>query len=377
MRSTILVSLSLLSLAAVGAAQKPRPSLYYIFEEGAGASVLNYASESGVAPAEAKIVSTNSNAWAPGRRGKFALRGAEPGKYNYLDTGWKGPLQGEFTIAFALKARTKHTGVSEFFSNLGSFRAFTGGAAGKGLRVDGWGGKPAALDLKADIQTAAQNGWVHVALVIDAKNKRATYYVDAKAQTPIPITTGANVPGGGTTFRVGAHKDTRTASAYDIDEFILWPGVVSPAQIRTWAESGYGSGTPYGKGCRNIKMERLANRPTLGEQYFYIGSRGPAGALCCQMMGTSRLRDRNMKLPFQLDPIFPPAKGADCNILASADLIVLEGIVPPSGRAIMRLQIPVNPWLLDHVLYTQTLLLTRDFKTMLATNGYSFVIKKD
>lgn len=252
MRQVLCRSFLLLGLASAALAQD---LIYYPFNRGTGTSVANLWSG---APATGKLVSTNTtnSGWASGVGGSgYALAGNDAATtLNYVDTGFNqgtnsSLLTGSFTVAFFLKQAWENTSfdaLAYFLSGIGSFRMFTGGAAEEGVMVREWGGEPADLVLAGptnqttgqpffDLRSAARQGWVHVALVVDSAQKVATWYVNGSPYSVTVLTKPSAAPTGAGNLRVGMHTGVTFGSNYDLDDFRLANRAAPPHEIQQWA----------------------------------------------------------------------------------------------------------------------------------------------
>jgi hypothetical protein len=236
-------------------------------------------------------------------------------------------------------------------NNVGlGFRAFTGGAIARGLRVTSWGGSPTNLNLTKDLQTMVQANWVHVALVVDSGRGTATYYLDGVAETPITITSGANVPAG-PGFRVGGQLSP--TSTFDLDEFRLVNRAVTPTEITLWTLRSQAADSPYGAGC-NATLASVSGPPAMGNAGYALRLGAAATQPFVLAIGASRTDLSGVPLPFDLGAVFPALPGC----LWQASIALLFGAMTDgSGSATQPLPIPVDPSLDAASLYTQALVL--------------------
>ncbi|MCB9868795.1 MAG: hypothetical protein H6837_03005 [Planctomycetes bacterium] len=227
--------------------------IYYPFVTGTGTTVQNLATGG---PKTGTLVNTNTtnSGWVAGKGGGYALSGHDATTTAaYVDSGLNSGTStslftGSFTVAMFLKNRIQSANaLSYFFSGIGSFRMFTGGVAYEGLYLRNWGGTPTDLVLRGttnkqtgtpffDFRSETQKGWVHIALVVDATNNVATWYVNGSPFDSVTLTAGANVTGTGN-FLVGRHTSTSSASEYDMDDFRLSNRAASPHEIQAWAQA--------------------------------------------------------------------------------------------------------------------------------------------
>ncbi len=374
-KSAIFLSLCALAGSAV---QAQSDVLYYKFEAGAGKKAINYAAGTGLAPAEGNFVSTypGGGSWALGKFGQGAMLGSHfdpknPGTsngayYNYLDTGWVPKIKGSFTVAWFMKERSPQRTLNYIFSGVGSFRCFTNGVAGKGLWVRAWGGSPADLKLTYDIQAAAKAKWVHVALVVDAAAKKATWYVDGKAQAPITLLAGAIVHGT-RPMKIGQHTTSSFSFNYDLDEFRFSNRAATPAEILAWATKDLAAAGKYGKGCGGTLSS--PGVPVLGKPFF-MDFTGPASSPFFLSLGLSRTRFGALTLPFDLGAVIPGMSG--CN-WESNMTVILTGALNSSGKGKAAVPVPANPIFVGATLYNQALMLSGGSK-LSTTNGLGMAI---
>ncbi|MCA8956589.1 MAG: hypothetical protein KDC87_10980 [Planctomycetes bacterium] len=214
-------------------------TLYYRFDEGAGDATRNY----GENPLASSVYrgSATKQAWAyPGRFGTAMLRGSSntsSSDVSYCDTGWRGPILGDFSLHWYMKERfDPGTAVSDLFGGMGNLRCFTNGSAGGDLVLRGWGQSDLLMPrVGASLQVRARAG-VSVGLVVQGSTRQAQWYVDGVPHgAPVSIAGGANVPGALSTFKIGKHLSDTTSCVYDLDEFHYEPHAVSANQIKAWS----------------------------------------------------------------------------------------------------------------------------------------------
>lgn len=346
-------NLNVLFFGLVLSATLPAQILHYKFEEGGGDRVINYASGSGIAPSEGSIVSTNAIPFAAGQFGRGSLAGADSSTtHNYVDSGWTGPLNGSWSIAWFMKERTPlpNTLAYYFFSGMGSFRAFTSGAAGTGIRLGGFGGSD--VTLSTDVRTPAATRWVHVACVVDAAAQTGTWYVDGVQQSST-ATTGANLPVNATSFRVGMHTRLTTGSYWDIDEFRLVDHAATAAEVMAWATVDVAAESAFGAGC-GANLDALGAAPALGSPLYTWDIGGTPNAPFSLAIGFSRTMMGAAPLPFDLGMIIPSLAG--CRWESSADVFVGSSI-GGTGTGQVSLPIPNAPSLVGVVVYSQAIVL--------------------
>src|SRR5690606_26832697 len=157
------------ALTVVGTAATAQTTvLDYRFDSASAARVVNYASNGSPAPSLGHLVAASADPLTRGHFGAGALRGgyALDTAKNFVATGWDGAFTGAFTIGFFARNRGSNSPAIET-DLLGSdtFRIASGGTAGKGLAVFGWGGAPLVFDQGTEL--CSEPYWVHYAIVVD------------------------------------------------------------------------------------------------------------------------------------------------------------------------------------------------------------------
>ncbi|PIE24611.1 MAG: hypothetical protein CSA62_01925 [Planctomycetota bacterium] len=362
--SRVTTSLFFAGLLAAGVAAQ-NDVIYYPFVSGKGKQVRNLANPS----LPGTIVgSTVAKPWTTGKTNS-ALRGASnqvPKTVNAVDTGWKPNLKGDFTVAWFMKQENfPGTSLSYLFSNVGSFRCFTNGAARKGLSIKAWGGMPSTLSTSTDIQALAAKGWVHVACVVDwTGSKAATWYINGEVDKVLPLTAGANLIGKSNLF-IGRHFYASIPWVYNTDEFRFSTRAASPAEVAAWAAM-----TPGGAGAYNVipacGTARLAanGSPSLGNLKFQMTVTGPKGSPVLLSIGS------DPSLKFDVGAIYPSLKGCQW---ASKPLFFLTSNTG-AGTGIIPFPIPNNTAYRGVMLWNQALVLGYPSSKTQATNGLNLFI---
>ncbi|MCC6672674.1 MAG: LamG domain-containing protein [Planctomycetes bacterium] len=365
----LLASLLLAAAAPVAAQQDV---LYYKFDETGGKKVVNYASGSGLAPAEGSLVGNNTPQFQAGRFGPGCLSGGTAttaAGSTYVATGYQNSMTGSsFTVAWYMKQRTAPPSTSYFFYSNAGFRSFTGGVAGRGLYTRSWntaGGTPSDLILTTDVQTLAAANWVHIALVVDATALTATYYIDGVAQTPITISAGATNTTAG--LFTAAGFSTTNGGLYDIDEFRFSKRAASAAEILAWKTQTSPADGPYGKACNGGTLASSGGAPKLGNMAYTLNLGGGNGAYALGV-GINRLSLGGVPLPFDLGAVFPGLAG--CLWECSGDLFV-NGVVV-GGAVTIPVPIPASPSLDGVPLWCQAIIVGTG--TQQTTNGLAIGI---
>lgn len=327
-------------------------TLHYKFDRGAGLTVVNY----GAGPLlSSRMVAAGTPSWAsPGKFGPAMLRASNhtsSTQYNYCDTGWTGPVQGSLSISFWCKQRfAPGSGISYLFGGIGSFRAFTNGVASTGLWVRSWGGADLKFPNDNFQSLAARSQGVCVGLTIDANTREAQWYVDGAAYgDPIPVTSGANVAGGTSTFKIGKNSSNTSSSCYDIDEFRLENYAGNASEMRNWCLSTAAAGQ-YGRACGMV-VGTLGGDPVIGNSRYAHTVRfqqrvsGPA----LFVIGVKPAPE------FDMGIVFPQLKG--CTWWAAFQL---EFVLPvPASGLIIQGGVPRQSNLVGLHLVTQALSITK------------------
>lgn len=351
-----LISLvSTLGCVALGTA-RAQDVLFYKFDETGGSKVVNYASGSGLAPAEGTLTGTLSPRFQPGLFGPSCLGGGTAttaAGSTFVATGYQNSMtNASFTVAFAMKQRTAPSSTSYMFYSNAGFRMFTGGVAAKGLYLRNWNtaaGTPADLVLTTDVQTPAATAWLHVALVVDATALTATYYLDGVAQAPITISAGATNTTAGLFTACGF--STSFGGLYDIDDFRFSLRAASAAEILAWKGASPAADGPYGKGCNGGTLKSSGGAPKIGNALYALDVGGNAG-LFALAIGTNRLSFASIPLPLDLGTILPTLAG--CNWESSGEVFINGAITGTSASVF--LPIPANPSFEGIPLWSQALI---------------------
>lgn len=369
-----------LTLSALGLLSFALPAqdvLHYKFDAMGGNKVINYAKGSSSGPAEGTVMgtATTKQRWAPGKFGGALMGGsnlAATVRNNYVSSGWDGGFTGSFTVAWFMKEQTSPGGtLSYLFSGIGSFRCFTNGVAGTGLWLRNWGGVD--IKLATNIQTLAQKNWTHIALVVDATAKTATWYVNgAVSGTPQKIAATPNVAKG-TSFNVGMHTAANLASCYDLDEFRFTMRAVTAKEILVWSLAATADDAPYGTGCGGTLSPLFPTAiPSVGQAKYGIQAQFKNPGVVAVMLGGSRstfLGVPNL-LPLDLGGVFPALKG--CMLENSMDLVVGK-VAGGTGSLSIPLPIPNDKNLIGATLFSQCLLLLQGQEQ--TTNGWVISIR--
>jgi hypothetical protein len=364
------IGLATLATFLVGGAHAQTDLLYYKFDTGAGDKAINFAGP--MAPVGDGVITTvgaTQATWAPGLFGR-SLAGSPNSTatdYNWVDSGYTGPVTTSFTIAWYMReAVVPTTTTSYFWSGWGSFRCFTGGVANNGLYVRAWGGAPADFVTTTDVRALAKAGWVHIAIVVDTANMVATYYINGAVDTSIPLTTPTvNIGGTAATFKVGKHTSDSTTSSYDIDEFRFQTGAATQADIQRWMAAPSAADGAYGAGCKGT-LSSAGGPPAIGTPGYthVLQTLGSAGF--AYSIGSSRTA-----LNFDLGLVLPNLMG--CQWESNA-IVLFGGVTDASGAAKIPLGIPNDSGLVGVQLYNQALALSAAGEA--SSNGLAVCIQK-
>lgn len=315
--------------------------LDYRFDRGTGNYAVNYA-EAGVAPSTGAMIGVGQSAWGPGQSGSglAARPTSNSTSFAYCDTGWVGGYEGHgfaehFTVAWFMHQQHSPVRVSTLFS-MGSFRCFTGGAAGSGLLVLGTG--DGLLRLTRDVQTLAASNWVHVALVVDGGSNTGTWYVDGVAEPAIPLLNAVQIDAGTDTFKIGTDAAFALPSAYRIDDFRFTNGITNAAAIADWASGPQATARSYGRSCGCLLRHRNGP-PTLGNNTYAMEVLGPPSQPFAVFFGPDR-QIGGLPLPFDFGLYFPHLSGC---LWYSSMLVSRNGVTDATGSGLISFRIPNVP----------------------------------
>jgi hypothetical protein len=347
----------LLGAASVATAQQE--ILHYKLNANCGAKVINYAAAS-PAPAEGTLNSTlpggPSAAWAPGVFGGSGLAGATfgSGQFNWVDTGWSpGTVTGSLSYACWMKVHGTQPAPSLCYVfgvpiSFG-FRLFTG-TSGL-LFTASFQGTSASQSVtsRTNVWNLASQGWVHVALVIDATALTGTYYINGVAETPTTINSGCNFPA--TSFYVGRQTNTTNFNVFDLDEFFLVNRALTPAEISLLAQSPRAADGVFGAGgCGGLTLSSSGGTPALGNAAYGLVLNSTNPQAYSMGFGTNRCRLGPVVLPFDLGAVLPYLAGC---LLESPMNIFAIGGAKQGGQATVPLPIPNDASLQGGTLYVQ------------------------
>jgi Concanavalin A-like lectin/glucanases superfamily len=315
------------------------PTMYYKFDRPIGDVALNFVNKFAGAPPMGKLISTGKAPLVSGWKGS-ALQGGDAKKHNSCDSGWKGGVGENFTIAWYVKQRSAlGTSVSRFFEIAGGLRCFTNGAAGKGVRVTGWGSGVPALQFNVDMRKPAATKWVHLALVFYGSAKKVRLFVNGAPGPTLTISKTPMIPRTAATLIIGGQASA--PNFYDIDEFRFAPFAAPNALVARWARAPRPATATYGtpSGCL---MQTRNGPPAVGNGAFKLSILGPPKSKFAMVFGS---------------PIQPwPFAGGTWNIQFPAVLNL--GTLGSTGRLELNLGIPNNSALRGVVVNAQTFMST-------------------
>lgn len=327
---------------------------FYKFDRGAGNLAINYAGVEGGALAVGSLSRPSGSSWAQGRLGDHALAAGAT-----CDTGYRGDLGGRFSVAWFMRQRAAPTAVSPVFA-LGAWRCFTGGAAGTGLRCVGWGGA-LALDLNDDIQALAANGWVHIALVVDADTREALWYVNGAMRQRIALPAMVSVPAGASALQIGTSNGQ--PCVYDLDEFRLSAAAIDAPTVQAWSSVSPAAAQPFSAACGANLRHRGA--PMVGATFDYRIEATPGAAAALFLTATPRA-------PLDLGLLHQRLAGCLWHSDIVAPIVVVS--VPASGVAVLPIAIPNAPELRGLELFNQAIVVEPG-RSVRATNAHAISLR--
>jgi hypothetical protein len=198
--------------------------MYFQFESAPGGVIPNLAPAATAVGTGGTIVGAHTVGGA-GQFGQALISGASTTS-DYVNTGWIANLPGDWTLSIWVFIDNV-TGTNYFFGDntAGSFRCFSGGAAGDGIRI----AAPFALNLTAATNIKGQNSVIH--WVRDATAGKVDVYVNGVFNNT--VVWAGTLAGTTGPFRIGG--TTTGGFSTKIDEFRLYNRALSAAEIAaTW-----------------------------------------------------------------------------------------------------------------------------------------------
>lgn len=341
----IQLATALLSLAAVATAQQE--IVRYTFDSTDTNQVLNYAHGPQAAPSFGHVTGSVFGTYHAGRFGSSLAHSAFVGMSgNRVETGWQGGHQGAVTIAFFLKNGLANS-VSQYSPVAGQpgWSVATGGSAGAGLQLTGWGGPN--LDGNFATAVCSMPGWNHFAVVVDPAAGVGTWYHNGAVASTTPITGGMAATTG--ELLVGTDYVTICGSLYDIDEFVMLGRAATAAEIGTMAQTVPATTTVFGP-TTTLQLA-TTQLPSLGNAGFTVDVTAAGSSLFVLAGGFSYATAGPLSLPFHLGSVLPGATG---QMLLVAPAATTAGVLQ-SGAAAVPLPVPNQLPLLGAQLFLQAI----------------------
>jgi hypothetical protein len=341
---------SVASILLVGCLSAQQDIVRYTFDSTDTQSVINYASGPLAAPKFGTTTWPAEYSYVNGRFGNALAASMYMGlSGKYVLTGWNGGYQGALTIAFFLR-NDLATSPNEYSPVAGQpgWSIATGGSAGPGLQLHGWGGPDVNGDFGVAVHTMP--GWNHFAIVVDPVAGQATWYHNGVPATPTPISTGVVFAGG--QMVVGADYVNWCGSLYEIDEFVMMARAATPAEVALMAQAPIASVVTFGN-VTPVVMQ-ATSLPTAGNLGFALQVSGPANTLFVLAAGSSYARAGVVELPLDLGTIILGASGQFLRVSPDTSL---AGVLS-NGVATVPIPIPDQPQLLGVQLFAQVIDLT-------------------
>lgn len=306
----------------------PQCDLYYKFDRGAGAVVVNYGTEQ----VSSKMVNMGVGPWqSPGKYGASMLQGSDMTSathYNYCDTGWNKGFTGDFTVHWWMKERFPVVGNNTYvFGGPSGFRCFTYDPAGASLMIRGASGDILMPTVGASLLARAQAAaGVSVGLVVSGTS--AQWYVDGqKHGAAIKLPAAPVVLAG--TLNIGTSTVYPNSSIWDIDEFRLCTRAASEAEIKLWHATATAAVGSFGTSC-GVTLGTTGGAPRVGNLKYTHTISGPPNMRFLYVIGFA-------SAPFDMGIVFPELKGCtwyprfDIQLVAATGAsgsIALPGPVP-------------------------------------------------
>jgi hypothetical protein len=322
----------------------------YTFDQTDSNRVLNFARGANAAPTFAPATGSVFGTYTTGRFGAALQHSPYVGMTgNRVQTGWHGGHAGAFTIAFWLKNGIASS-VTQYSPIAGqpAWSVATGGSAGAGLQLRGWGGPDVNGDFGAPLWSLP--GWNHFAVVVDPAAGVATWYRNGAAATATPIAGGMAASSG--ELLVGTDWVTPCGSLYAIDEFVLLGRAAAAGEITTWVQQASAMVQTIGV-VAPVASLTTVSLPTLGNGTFALTVGGTSGSLFVVAAGSSYAQAGALALPFDLGAVLP---GIGSQLLLVAPTATAAGVLA-GGEATLPLPIPAVAGLAASSLFAQAFVL--------------------
>ncbi len=322
----------------------------YTFDSTDTTNVLDYATGPGAAPRFGTTTWPEAFMYTPGRFGS-ALHSSTFGGASgrYVHTGWNGPHQGALTIAFFLHNFAANSpSLHSPIAGQPNWSIATGGSAGPGLQLSGWGGPD--LNATFAVPVCSMPGWNHFAIVVDPFVGAASWYLNGAIAGVAPVTPAGVTLGTGELL-VGTDWSTVCGGLYHIDEFVMLGRAATPAEIAAMATTAAALvATIEHPSAATLAASSL---PQVGNAGFALEIAGPPNALFVLAGGSSYALLGTASLPLDLGTALPGAAG---QMLLVAPQVTAAGVLP-KGEAVVPLPIPAQGSLLGFNLFAQAITL--------------------
>jgi PKD repeat protein len=258
-----------------------------------------------------------------------------------VDTGWKPKVSGNMTISWWFKNKTLTGTTFGYVFGNGTFRCFTGGAAGATWLFRG----SSIGDISATTSAQINVGkWVHVALVVDGTAKNAYWYFNGVLDATVPLTTAFSYDGSAVTnnFTVGSSSTSTPVTGFaDVDDFRVYGSALTAAQIKTHMLNENPTVSAFDAGCLGTlgTPEIEANgAPQIGNAAFALSvTKTESGRPGVLVLGASAKKFANLvPLPLSLGGLLTGSTG--CNL--HVDALLLLPAVGNGGAVPFALPIP-------------------------------------
>ncbi|MBL8725249.1 MAG: hypothetical protein JNK49_14470 [Planctomycetes bacterium] len=331
--------------------------LHYKFDGNCSNEVINYANGPQALPQNGVL--SSSSTLSPFQTGVFggALAGGNistsvgPVFHNRVTTGWNPstqPVTGDLTMAWFMRQRNLPATSLAYLMGAptGGFRLFTNGVGGTGLyqRVilaSGGNGTNASIandfflpGTVFDVQAAAAQGWVHIAMVVDSAAQTAIWYANGQPVLTLNSVPGALINAAGP-FMLGAYSTAATAggSPYDLDEFVMSFRAYTPAEILLLSlapkagDGDYQSGTSTQ--CGTLVLGSSGGAPSFGNAAYGLDLTSSGPSVYALLFGFDRCTFGGiLPLPMDAGILAPVATG--CTLLTD-QLATLSGVMASSS----------------------------------------------